>query len=352
MGKRIGVIGAGAIGGTIGGLMTKGGEDVLLIDPWKEHVEAMRTKGLHIQTLKDDHHVEVKAIHTDEIKQVKDTFDILIVSVKTYDTEWALDFMAPYIRDDTWVVSAQNCINEEIIAPIVGARRTVGCMILLSTWLQEPAHIRHYMSMGEQVKGGDVNFTVGELDGRITPRVEELAQLFAHVGGSQATKDLWAERWSKLAINCMANAVSGITGLGNFMIRENPSSLSLLLKLGAEAVKTGNSLGYNVASPMKDFTVEQLEEAAAGGMPELAAGMTAEPPGPNEGKPSLLQDIMKGRKTEIDYLNGYIVRRAQTIGLPAPYSAAVTAVVKGIEAGEFQMGMENVNRVRAIAEAR
>ena len=348
---KIGIIGAGAIGGTLGGLMTKGGEDVTLIDPWLEHVKAMREDGLRIQTLKEDHHVQVNALHVGEVDQIKEKFDILFVSVKTYDTEWAVNFMRHFIRDDTLVISAQNCINEEIIAPMVGARRTLGVVILLSTWLQEPAHIRHYMSMGEQMKGAEVNFNVGELDGKITPRAEEIAQLLSLVGGSAVTPDLWGERWSKLAINCMANPVSGMTGLGNFMIRESPSSRTLLLKLGAEAVRVGRSLGYGVASPMKDFSIDQLEEAAAGGMPALEAGITADPPGPDEGKPSLLQDVMKGRRTEIDYMNGYIVRRGESIGLPSPYSAATTAVIKGVEAGEFPMGMDNIDRVRTIVEA-
>ena len=105
---RIGAIGVGAIGGTLAGFMAKAGEDVTLIDPWREHVEAMQNNGLLLDGSTGEHRVEVNAIHTDELDQLEGPFDVLLIAVKSYDTEWATRLMLPFIHDETMVVSPQN----------------------------------------------------------------------------------------------------------------------------------------------------------------------------------------------------------------------------------------------------
>lgn len=114
MAFRIASIGVGAIGGTLAGFMSKEGEDVLLIDSWKDHVDAMNNRGLTLDGITGEHKVEVKAIHTDQIPAIEGTFDIVVVAVKSYDTQEAVRRMLPYMRDDTWVISPQNSINEHL----------------------------------------------------------------------------------------------------------------------------------------------------------------------------------------------------------------------------------------------
>ena len=118
---RIGVIGAGAIGGSLGGSMALNGEDVTLVDTWRENVDTMRDTGLLLDGSAGEHRVEVNALHTDDLDHLSGSFDILIVAVKSYHTKWAVELMSPYIHEDTWVVSPQNSINELQIAPMVGA---------------------------------------------------------------------------------------------------------------------------------------------------------------------------------------------------------------------------------------
>ncbi len=344
---RIGVIGAGGVGGTIGGLLAKAGEEVTLIDPWREHVTAIQERGLRIDAPQEEHNVRVKALHVDEIGKLDDKLDILFVSVKSYDTEWAVKKMLPHLHDDTWVISAQNSINEERIAPIVGSRRTMGCVVMLSTWLLEEAHIRHFGYLRQE---GVVNFAIGELNGKDTPRAQEAVRLLSQVGAAKVTEDLWGERWAKMAINCMGNAGAGIVGPVGWGLRDHPKCANLRLRLAAEAVRVGRSLGYNVAPPVRGLTYEELEAAAEEAPPEGGYVNTAPPPA-DQGEPSLVQDLIKGRRTEVEYLNGYIADRGAAIGLSAPFSAAITSVMKGIESGEFQMGLESLDRVFALAEA-
>ena len=124
----------------------------------------------------------------------------------------------------------------------------------------------------------------------------------------------------------------------------------MMLKFGAEALRVGRSLGHTIPSPMKGFTLDDIEQAAWEGNVELEATFSGPPPAV-AGYPSLYQDIMKGRKTEIDYLNGHVSRRGKELGLATPYSNAAVTVIKGVESGEFTVGIENVKRVEQIARA-
>src|SRR5579863_9885898 len=224
MDKRIVVVGAGAIGGYTGGNLAHNGFDVTLIDPWPQHVETIRRDGLALDGVTPDEFVlaRPKTLHLTEVQHLakERPIDIAFISVKSYDTEWAATMIRQYLAPDGYVVSLQNCINEERIAAIVGWGRTVGCIAArISVDLYEPGRIRRTVP-----KGGAAHtvFRVGEPHGRITRRVEHLAEMISGIDSVKATTNLWGERWSKLCVNGMLNAVSAATGLsGNEMHRND-----------------------------------------------------------------------------------------------------------------------------------
>ncbi|HJO59648.1 MAG: 2-dehydropantoate 2-reductase [SAR202 cluster bacterium] len=341
-------IGVGAIAGTLAGFMAKEGNDVLLIDGWKEHVDSMNEKGLTLNGIVGEHIVKVEAIHTDEIPNISDKFDMIIVGVKSYDTENAITAMLPFMNDETYVVSPQNSINETLIAPLVGAHRTIGCITTISAGLYEPGHITRTGSVSQSLQKEPICFTVGELNGEITERVQTIADLFSSAGKTMVTDDLWGQRWSKMVTNCMVNATAGITGLLSHEVRADKETRNQILNLAIETVKVGRTLGYNVKPPMGDFSLEDMEKGAGPeGNEELDRVLQGTPP-EVPGRPSLAQDVMKGRKTEIDYLNGLVSDKGREIGVETPYSDAVTQVLKGVESGEFEVGMDNIQRVSNI----
>src|SRR6201989_1318633 len=175
MNKRIAFVGAGAIGGYIGGNLTALGHDVTLIDAWPAHVEAMRAAGLrlHGMTEPENHTVRVNAMHITEVQALakQRPIDIAFIAVKSYDTVWATRLIRQYLAPGGFIVSSQNCINEERIASIVGWGRTVGCVVGGGggVELSEPGHVRRTMMKNR----GVVSFHVGEPHGRISRRVEE-----------------------------------------------------------------------------------------------------------------------------------------------------------------------------------
>ena len=233
---KIACVGVGAIGGSLAGFIAKDGADILLIDGWKEHVEVMNENGLTLDGIVGSHNVPVNAIHENEISTIKEKFDLVIVGVKSYNTVTAVKSMTPFMKTDTWVGSPQNSINELQIAPLVGASRTVGCITTISAGLYEPGHIIRTGSVSQSLQKDPICFTVGELNGELTDRVQKIAEIFQPAGKTIVTDDLWGQRWSKMVTNCMVNATAAMTGLMSHEVRADKDARHQILNLAIETV--------------------------------------------------------------------------------------------------------------------
>ncbi|MBI4219806.1 MAG: NAD(P)-binding domain-containing protein, partial [Chloroflexi bacterium] len=130
--KRIGIVGAGAIGSVVGGMLARAGRDVTLIDQWPDHVEAIKKNGLRLSGTCGDHTIKVKALHIHEAQSIPAAFDAVFISVKSYDTEWATQLGGQYLgTPEGVVVHCQNGINDERVAAVAGRPRTLGCVITI-----------------------------------------------------------------------------------------------------------------------------------------------------------------------------------------------------------------------------
>jgi 2-dehydropantoate 2-reductase len=326
---RIAILGAGAIGSVVGGMLTKAGGDVTLVDQWPDHVEAMKRHGLRLSGTCGEHVIPVRALHLSELSSVDEPFDAIFVAVKGYDTEWAAQLAAGYLRQpDGVVVDFQNGVNDERVAAVVGRGRTLGCVIVISAGMYEPGH-------AIRTDTTTVGFKIGELDGRDTPRAQALATLMSGVAPTHVTTNLWGERWSKLAVNCMGNALAGLSGLGSAEIRLEPGPRRIAIQLGAEAVRVGRALGHEI-EPLIGIAAQRIVDAAEGrGLAEVEADLAAEAKRRTGGRPSFLQDVMKRRRTEIDFLNGYVVAQGRTVGVPTPFNEAIVAAVHAHPVGRL-----------------
>ena len=219
MAKRMLFIGAGAIGSYLGSFLARAGHDVTLVDPWPEQVEMVRRRGISVTGPHDPFEAQPTALHVHELQRLGADFDIAFIAMKAYDTAWATWMALPHLKPEGYVVSAQNCWNDPIVASIAGAERSVGLiMSKIGVALWKAGEVERGMEKG-QGAGHDV-FRAGEHDGRITERVTELADIISVVDGARPTDNLWGERWSKLCANCMGNPVQAMTGLGS---RRSPS---------------------------------------------------------------------------------------------------------------------------------
>ena len=349
MHKRIAVVGAGAVGGYVGACLAHAGHDVTLIDPWPEHVEAIRANGMNLYGMTDAERRTVKlpAMHLTEAQTLakQRPIDIALVSVKSYDTIWATTLIAQYLAPGGCVVSMQNCVNEERVASVVGWGRTLGIIVGggVGVDLYEPGHIRR----GYTRRPDAIAFYVGEPTGRITRRAAELAAIMNDVDAAKATDNLWGERWTKLCVNGMRNGVSAATGMGGNERDRHDAIRRICIGLGGESVRVGQALGYKlgkigVLDPEKLALASEGNRAA---LDEIETAMLAGTDGswraPYQ-RPSMAQDMAKGRRTEIELMNGYIASEGARVGVPAPTHEMLTRQVLRVERGELSPRPENV----------
>jgi 2-dehydropantoate 2-reductase len=204
MHKRIAVVGAGAVGGYIGSSLFHAGHDVMLIDPWPVHVEAIRAQGMQLYGMTEAERktVKVPALHLTEAQQIakQRPIDIALISVKSYDTIWACRMIKQYLAPDGIVVSIQNCMNEERVAAAAGWGRTLGIIVGggVGVDLYEPGHIRRGYTKRPEV----TSFYVGEPSGLITKRSRELAAIMNDVDNASAPRRPTALRFMIRSGSC------------------------------------------------------------------------------------------------------------------------------------------------------
>jgi len=350
MSKRIAVIGAGAVGGYVGAHMAAAGHDVTLIDPWPAHVERMKAHGMEIfgMTAAERLTVKVNAMHVTEVQTLakQRPIDVAFISVKSYDTVWATTLIRQYLSASGCVVSMQNCINEERVAGVVGWGRTLGCIVTggVGVDLYEPGHIRR----GYAKRADITSFYIGEPSGRITRRAEEIAEILASVDASKATDNLWGERWTKLCVNGMRNGVSAATGMGGNARDHHAGVRRVCIQLGGEAVRVGLKLGYKLGKvgALPPEMLARAMEGEAASYAEIERLMTEGGAGQAERsdhqRPSMAQDMEKGRRTEIEFMNGFIANEGERAGVPAPTHEMLTRQVLRVERNEIPPRPENV----------
>jgi 2-dehydropantoate 2-reductase len=195
---------------------------------------------------------------------------------------------------------------------------------------------------------GQVGFKIGELDGRETPRARALAELMNDVAPSKVTTNLFGERWSKLSVNCMANPLAGLSGLGSAEIRSEPVSRRIAVHIAAEVVAVGRACGYEV-EPIFGIAAQRFVDGAAGrGREALEEEMASGARALSGGRPSLLQDVMRGRRTEIEYLNGYVCQQGLRVGVKTPVNDAVVELVRSFPVGTLKPDLANLEPLTRI----
>ena len=340
MSMKLGILGAGAIGGVIGGYLARAGEDVTLIDTWPANIERIKAHGLTVTAVEEEFTTNPTALHLGEVSAARPAFDAVVLSVKSNDTSWATKFIEPLLATGGFIVSAQNSINEDAIAAEVGWPRVVGCVVTIGAAMDEPGHARRTSAATRP------SFAVGEPSGMITPRVEAMVGLLGKVGTSRTTTNLWGERWAKMGTNCMANALAAITGFTSFELRQDPQTCNLCIRLVAEVVDVASALGVGIGA-INGFEGQVYHDAVKDGakMETLRGSLLEQGRTLGEGRPSLAQDVMKGRKTEVEHLNGYVIRKGHEVGVATPANEAVYRLTKRLEAGELEPSIENLKHL-------
>lgn len=305
---RIAVMGAGAVGCFYGGMLARGGEDVILIGR-KQHVDAINARGLTLEMRGGSETIAMPAsVEASAVKGAR----LVLFCVKSTATDEAARAIAPHLVPDAVVLALQNGVDNverlraAIDKPVLAAVVYVGCAMAGS------GHVKHN-GRGDLVIGADKPDAPASLHARIA----EIARAFDAAGIPVRVSDnVIGELWIKLAINCAYNALSALTRGRYGLFASKPEALRLQSDVIAEIEAVAAAKGVR----MPDDALLQTVYGVAAAMP----GQTS----------STEQDIARGQPTEIDHLNGYIARVGEALGVPTPVNRTLHALVKVLEANK------------------
>ncbi|MCL4552977.1 MAG: ketopantoate reductase family protein [Candidatus Marsarchaeota archaeon] len=302
---RVAIIGAGSLGSVFGGMLALGGSEVFLISRHTEYIDQVNLNGLRL--------IEESGERITWPRAIKDpgsvgSVDLLIVLVKSFDTREAMTSASSLVGEETTVLSLQNGLgNEEVLADLFGWPRILYGRTFIGGDSVAP---------GRVVTGLRDKLTIiGEIDGRPSSRVAKISHLFNSSGLlTEVSDNVLGVVWNKLLVNISTGALAGVTGLPYGRLYDVPELLGTAITAVNEGIAVAKALGVQLL----DEDAEAIWLSAGRGQPASF-------------RTSILQSLDRGSKTEIDFINGAVVRLGKEVGLSTPVNQALVACVKGLE---------------------
>lgn len=311
---KIAVVGAGAMGSLFGGLLSISGEEVWLVDPWKEHMEAISKKGLHIKRLREG---DTLVAHPKAVTSPDSVgpCDLVLVFVKSYVTSFAMRNATPLIDANTYCLTLQNGLgNIEAILETVAAEKILAGVT---------AHGATMVGPGEIVHAGQGKTTIGwpfgaeerpeEVRKRISKQLGEIVQVFAKAGiEAEISENILVPIWEKLLVNVGINALTAILRIPNGALLAYDETKELVRMAVEEAATVAKVKGIPVTEDIASHVYDVAERTG-------------------QNKSSMLQDVIAGRRTEIESINGMVVSEGKRLGVPVPVNEVLTGLIKTLE---------------------
>jgi 2-dehydropantoate 2-reductase len=301
---KIAIVGAGAMGSVYAGLFGSAGHEVWVIDPWQEHVDAIRQNGLRVEGASGDRVVPIRA--TAEAAEAGEA-DLVVIATKAMDVETAAGSARSLLGPETVVLSIQNGLGgPDAAARVLGDDRVVvGVAGGFGASIVAPGHAHHH---------GLELIRLGERRGRVTPRIEALAEVWRSAGFTVKTfDDVQRLVWEKLVCNVAFSGPCTILNRTVGDVMNDPDAWSVAAGCAAEAYAVGRASGVELGFDEPVAYVRAFGEKIPGA------------------RPSMLLDYLAGRRTEIDFINGAIPRVGREVGVVTPLNDTVTALVKALE---------------------
>lgn len=333
------IVGAGAVGGSLGAFLARDGHEVLLVDQVEEHVHAINEHGL---TLEGAQNFGIR-IPAALPKQLRPPLGAVVLAVKSHDTESAVAPIAPLLGIDEYVVSLQNGLEEPKIAAAVGPQRTIAAFITTGA---------HYVGPGRIFFGGVGSIRLGELDGSTTQRVLDLCAAFNAYQPTEISDNVAGYLWSKMALGCVYFA-SALVDADFLELLDRAEYLPLLTDIAAEAVALAD------AKRVRLEIIDGFDPRAlrfSGRDPEAVAraweNERAFWRGIETKRTGIWRDLaIRRRRTEADGQLGALIREAEAVGVAVPRNRAVYQRIRELEAGTRTFGWQNLDDIRLAIPA-
>ena len=288
---RIAIYGTGGVGGYFGGRLAQAGEEVIFIARGA-HLEAIRTHGLKVKSIKGDFHIQ-PAQASDDPAQVG-VVDAVLLGVKAWQVPEAAQALRPLLAEHSFVVPLQNGVEApEQLAAVLGKAHVLGGMCQISARLAAPGEIHHL--------GIEPYIAFGELDGKPSPRVESLHQAFTRAGvNAAAPADILAAMWNKFMFIASISGIGAVTRAPVGVVRSLPETRTLLLRALQEVQAVARARGVSLPQDAVEQRLAFIDS--------LPAGVLT----------SMQRDIADGRPSELESQNGAVVRMGRQAGVPTP----------------------------------
>jgi 2-dehydropantoate 2-reductase len=267
---------------------------------------------------------------------LRERFDVILLLVKAYDTRWAAQLMEPLLTPHGLMVGVQNGLTLDTIADVVGARRTLGCVIELDGAMFDPGIVER------DTPPSRAWFAVGACDHKTVGREYELIYILRYCGSVEVYPDIRAAKWMKLVVNAAEVAPSAILNLSLSEAIETPGVRSLMTEVGCEALSVVQKAPI---APVPIFGLPNLDPACGRRFIEALLDSVAYHFAQPASQTAVLQDWFKGRRSEVDDMNGVIVRKGAEISHPTPFNSHVLEIALRVERGELKPGIENLDRL-------
>ncbi len=335
------LMGCGAVGGVIAAGLLRAGHQVAIVTNNDQITEAINAKGLQVTTPEGQWTVPA-TVHT-HLDGLQGPFDAVYLAMKGTEVEQAARDVAGCLSPEGVVVTLQNGVVEDRVGDILGRERVVGALVGWGATMHTPG-VYEMTSRGELV--------VGELDGRLTPRVEHLKATLDAAAPTTISTNIYGVLWSKLAINCVVSTLGAVTGqlLGEMLQRG--AIRGLALSIISEVVDVARAQGISLEPVGGTLDLHRLYLPAERRQAGFSLGLI-----PKQAlilvvglkfrrlKSSMLQSLERGRRPEIDFLNGYVVDKGRAKGVPVPVNAALVEMVREIEAGARPIMPDNLTEL-------
>ena len=332
---KIAILGCGAMGTVMGAFMTKGGCDVELIDSYQAHVGALNENGAHIVGTVDMT-IPVRAITPEQMEGI---YDIIFLLTKQTANETVLPALLPHLGPNSTVCTLQNGVPESYVASHIGQDRTVGGTVLWGATFVEPG----VSELTQDLSRNDHLFEIGEIDGSVGDRIQKVADILGFMGHAAITDSLMASRWGKLILNACMSGMSAATGSTFGGVLDNAPACACLSYLGREVQLCASASGYVLPTLLHDQSPETLalkDRAMFEANQQVFLTIYSDM---RSAKASMLQDLEKGKTTEVKMINGYVCETGLKYGIPTPFNDKVVEIVSKIEAGQLPLNMSNMS---------
>jgi 2-dehydropantoate 2-reductase len=320
-------VGTGAQGASIGADFVLAGYDVTFIEQWPAHVEAIREKGITVNLPSRTINAKVKALHFCQVAEIKEKFDLVFLVVKAYDTKWVTQMIDPVSAKDGFVIGLQNGMTHVDIASVVGAARTIGAVIEIASNMFVPGITTRQNDHEESW------FALGAVDPGQQHRVEDVAKLLRCSGRVEVSTDIKSCKWMKLVVNAAELIPSAILNLPLADAARTPGFLEVMRRAGYEAMQAALLDGASIISiiGLPPIMTNDPERYVDRIFDEVLTTFSRP-----DTLTTSLQDWRKGRRAEIQEVNGYVIDILRKHGIEAPINQRFVEIALDVESGAIE----------------